>query len=97
MMIGFEKDFKFTLDGIYLPMAEYYRKELYKEMVKNDYSEYDSKKPFEFTSYIADTTAETEWTKYNQVLAQRLGLSIAFVTLIFKYTSSVFSAVICIN
>ena len=28
------------------------------------------KKPFEFTSYIADTTAETEWTKYNQVLAQ---------------------------
>ncbi|HMZ34964.1 MAG TPA: hypothetical protein PKX89_11110 [Chitinophagales bacterium] len=39
------------------------------------------KKPFEFTSYIADTTAETEWTKYNQVLAQRLGLSIAFVTL----------------
>src|SRR5690606_6624879 len=39
------------------------------------------KKPFEFTSYISDTTAETEWTKYNQLLAQRLGLSIAFVTL----------------
>ena len=39
MMVGFEKDFKFTLDGIYLPMAERYRKELYDEMVKNGWDE----------------------------------------------------------
>ena len=39
-----DKSKEFTLDGIYLPMAERYRKELYKEMVKNGYSEYDSKK-----------------------------------------------------
>ena len=32
-----DKSKEFTLDGIYLPMAEYYRKELYNEMVKNDY------------------------------------------------------------
>lgn len=39
-----DKSKEFTLDGIYLPMSEYYRKELYDEMVKNGYSEYDSKK-----------------------------------------------------
>ena len=30
-----DKSKEFTLDGIYLTMAEYYRKELYDEMVKN--------------------------------------------------------------
>ena len=39
-----DKTKEFTLDGIYLPMAEHYREELYREMLKNDYSEYDSKK-----------------------------------------------------
>ena len=44
MMVGFEKDFKFTLDGIYLPMAERYRKELYDEMIKNGWDENKSKR-----------------------------------------------------
>lgn len=43
MMVGFEKDFKFTLDGIYLPMAERYRKELYDEMIKNGWDEFKSR------------------------------------------------------
>ena len=30
-----DKSKEFTLDGIYLPMTEYLRKELYDEMVKN--------------------------------------------------------------
>lgn len=38
------------------------------------------KKPFEFTSPIADTTSETEWDLYNQIQKQRLGLSISFLT-----------------
>ena len=32
-----DKSKEFTLDGIYLTMAEYYRKELYDEMVKNEW------------------------------------------------------------
>lgn len=38
------------------------------------------RKPFEFTSYITDTAAQTEWSLYNQILAQRLGLSVGFLT-----------------
>lgn len=38
------------------------------------------KKPFEFTSPIADTTSETEWDLYNQIQKQRLGLSVSFLT-----------------
>lgn len=38
------------------------------------------KKPFEFTSYVTDTTSQTEWSLYNQVLEQRLSLAVAFVT-----------------
>lgn len=38
------------------------------------------KKPFEYTSYITDKDALSEWSLYNQILAQRLGLSVAFVT-----------------
>lgn len=38
-----DKKKEFTLDGIYLPMAEYYRKELYDEMVKNGWDEFKSR------------------------------------------------------
>lgn len=38
------------------------------------------RKPFEFTSYITDSVAQTEWDLYNQILEQRLGLSVAFLT-----------------
>lgn len=38
------------------------------------------KKPFEFTSYITDTTAQTDYALYNQILEQRLGLTITFLT-----------------
>jgi len=38
------------------------------------------KKPFEFTSYIADNTAQTDYVLYNQLQKQRLGLSIMFLT-----------------
>lgn len=38
------------------------------------------KKPFEFTSPIADTTSQTEWSLYNEIQKQRLGLSVAFLT-----------------
>ena len=37
-------------------------------------------KPFEFTSYIADNTAQTDYVLYNQLQKQRLGLSIMFLT-----------------
>ena len=43
LMVGFEKDFKFTLDGIYLSSAERYRKELYKEMINNEWDENKAK------------------------------------------------------
>ena len=38
-----DKTKEFNLDGIYLPMAERYRKELYNEMVKNNWDENRSK------------------------------------------------------
>ncbi len=38
-----DKKKEFALDGIYLPMAEYYRKELYDEMVKNGWDEFKSR------------------------------------------------------
>lgn len=38
------------------------------------------KKPFEFTSYISDTTSQTEWNLYNQIEAQKLGLTVSFIT-----------------
>lgn len=38
-----DKTKEFNLDGIYLPMAERYRKELYNEMVKNSWDENRSK------------------------------------------------------
>lgn len=38
------------------------------------------KKPFEYISYITDTAAQTDTALYNSILAQRLGLSVAFLT-----------------
>lgn len=38
------------------------------------------KKPFEFTSYITDTTNQTDSTLYNDILKQRLGLTVTFLT-----------------
>ena len=38
------------------------------------------KKPFEYTSYITDTTAQTDYLKYNQIQKQRLGLGIMHLT-----------------
>jgi hypothetical protein len=38
------------------------------------------KKPFEFTSYITDTTTQTDPTLYNDILKQRLGLTVSFLT-----------------
>lgn len=38
------------------------------------------KKPFEFTSPITDTTSQTEWSLYNDIQKQRLGLSVMFLT-----------------
>lgn len=38
------------------------------------------KKPFEFISPITDTASQTEWSLYNDLQKQRLGLSVAFVT-----------------
>lgn len=38
------------------------------------------RKPFEFISYVTDTAAQTESGLYNELLEQRLGLNLAFVT-----------------
>jgi len=38
------------------------------------------KKPFEFISPITDTTSQTEWSLYNDIQKQRLGLSVVFLT-----------------
>lgn len=38
------------------------------------------KKPFEFISPVTDTTTQTEWSLYNEIQKQRLGLTISFVT-----------------
>ena len=38
------------------------------------------KKPFEFISPITDTSSQTEWSLYNEIQKQRLGLTVAFVT-----------------
>ena len=37
-------------------------------------------KTFEYTSYITDTTAQTDYLKYNQIQKQRLGLGIMHLT-----------------
>ena len=38
------------------------------------------KKPFEYTSYITDTTSQTDYLKYNQIVKQKLGLGIMHLT-----------------
>jgi len=38
------------------------------------------KKPFEFTSYITDVDGQTDSTLYNDILKQRLGLTVSFLT-----------------
>jgi len=38
------------------------------------------KKPFEYTSYITDTVAQTDYDKYNQIVKQKLGLGVMFLT-----------------
>ena len=38
------------------------------------------KKPFEYTSYITDKESQTEWSLYNDILKQRFGLTVGFIT-----------------
>ncbi len=38
------------------------------------------KKPFEYTSSITDTTAQTDYLKYNAIQKQKLGLGVMFLT-----------------
>lgn len=38
------------------------------------------KKPFEFISPVTDTDAQTEWSLYNDIQKQRLGLGVLFLT-----------------
>lgn len=37
-------------------------------------------KPFEFSSPIVDTDAETEWSLYNDIQKSKLGLTVLFIT-----------------